>query len=109
VGLGVNLGRVLNGVSGYLFEGTSGPPVDRHSRDRAAWHLADLMGKPAAGELSAEPHDLLLIVAGETLVRAPVKRAVATLKTWRILFTDYRRPLKTFKSFVQSRNRTLLL
>ena len=30
--------------------------------------------------------------------RAPVVRAVATLKTWRILFTDYRRPLKTFKS-----------
>ena len=27
--------------------------------------------------------------------RAPVERAVATLKTWRILFTDYRRPLKT--------------
>ena len=30
--------------------------------------------------------------------RAPVERAVATLKTWRILFTDYRRPLKSFKS-----------
>ena len=30
--------------------------------------------------------------------RAPVERAVATLKTWRILFTDYRRPLKTFMS-----------
>lgn len=30
--------------------------------------------------------------------RAPIERAVATLKTWRILFTDYRRPLKTFKS-----------
>jgi hypothetical protein len=30
--------------------------------------------------------------------RAPVERAVATLKTWRILFTDYRRPLMTFKS-----------
>jgi hypothetical protein len=30
--------------------------------------------------------------------RAPVERAVATLKTWRILFTDYRRPLGTFKS-----------
>src|ERR1700730_2445989 len=30
--------------------------------------------------------------------RAPVERAVATLKTWRILFTDYRRPLKTYKS-----------
>jgi hypothetical protein len=30
--------------------------------------------------------------------RAPVERAVANLKTWRILFTDYRRPLKTFIS-----------
>ncbi|MDQ2874271.1 MAG: transposase [Actinomycetota bacterium] len=30
--------------------------------------------------------------------RAAVERAVATLKTWRILFTDYRRPLNTFKS-----------
>jgi hypothetical protein len=30
--------------------------------------------------------------------RAPVERAIATLKTWRILFTDYRRPLKTFRS-----------
>ena len=30
--------------------------------------------------------------------RAPVERAVANLKTWRVLFTDYRRPLKTFRS-----------
>ena len=30
--------------------------------------------------------------------RAPVERAVATLKTWQILFTDYRRPLETFLS-----------
>jgi hypothetical protein len=30
--------------------------------------------------------------------RAPVERAIANLKTWRILFTDYRRPLKTFGS-----------
>jgi hypothetical protein len=30
--------------------------------------------------------------------RAPVERAMATLKAWRVLFTDYRRPLKTFKS-----------
>ena len=30
--------------------------------------------------------------------RAPVERAVAQLKTWRILFTDYRRPLGTFAS-----------
>jgi DDE superfamily endonuclease/Helix-turn-helix of DDE superfamily endonuclease len=31
-------------------------------------------------------------------LRAPVERAVASLKTWRILFADYRRPLKTFLS-----------
>jgi DDE superfamily endonuclease len=31
-------------------------------------------------------------------LRAPVERAIANLKTWRILFTDYRRPLKTFTS-----------
>jgi hypothetical protein len=30
--------------------------------------------------------------------RAPVERAIATLKGWRILFTDYRRPLRSFKS-----------
>jgi len=30
--------------------------------------------------------------------RPPVERAVATLKTWQILLTDYRRPLKTCKS-----------
>ena len=29
-------------------------------------------------------------------LRAPVERSVANLKAWRILFTDYRRPLKTF-------------
>jgi DDE superfamily endonuclease len=29
-------------------------------------------------------------------LRAPVERAIANLKTWRILFTDYRRPLRTF-------------
>jgi len=28
--------------------------------------------------------------------RAPVERAVADLKAWRVLFTDYRRPLGTF-------------
>ena len=31
-------------------------------------------------------------------LRAPVERAVAGLKSWRILFTDYRRPLRTFLS-----------
>ncbi len=31
-------------------------------------------------------------------LRAPVERAVAHIKTWRILHTDYRRPLRTFRS-----------
>ena len=31
-------------------------------------------------------------------LRAPVERAIANLKAWRILFTDYRRPLATFIS-----------
>jgi len=29
-------------------------------------------------------------------LRAPVERAIANLKTWRILHTDYRRPLNTY-------------
>jgi len=44
-------------------------------------------------------------------IRAPVERAIATLKAWRILVTDYRRPLnfETFKSSFASRHRSLLL
>jgi DDE superfamily endonuclease len=30
--------------------------------------------------------------------RAPVERAIADLKVWRVLFTDYRRPLDTFEA-----------
>jgi hypothetical protein len=30
--------------------------------------------------------------------RAAVERAIGASKTWRILFSDYRRPLKTFMS-----------
>jgi len=29
-------------------------------------------------------------------LRAPVERAIAHLKSWRILHTDYRRPLRTY-------------
>lgn len=35
--------------------------------------------------------------SGEFL-RCVVEHAIAQLKTWRILFTDYRRPLETFAS-----------
>jgi DDE superfamily endonuclease/Helix-turn-helix of DDE superfamily endonuclease len=51
--------------------------------------------KPACRELLQWEHEWNNQVSS---FRAPVERAVATLKTWRILFTDYRRPLKTFKS-----------
>jgi DDE superfamily endonuclease len=49
--------------------------------------------KPESRELYMREHDYNNQVSS---FRAPVERAIATLKTWRILFTDYRRPLKTF-------------
>jgi hypothetical protein len=51
--------------------------------------------KPQDRELYIREHDYNNQISSH---RAPVERAVATLKTWRILFTDYRRPLKTFLS-----------
>jgi hypothetical protein len=51
--------------------------------------------KPECRELLQWEHDWNNQVSS---FRAPVERTVANLKTWRILFTDYRRPLKTFKS-----------
>jgi hypothetical protein len=49
--------------------------------------------KPEGRELYMSEHDYNNQISS---LRAPVERAVASLKTWRILFTDYRRPLKTF-------------
>ena len=51
--------------------------------------------KPMGRELYIREHDYNNQISSH---RAPVERAVANLKTWRILFTDYRRPLKTFLS-----------
>ena len=51
--------------------------------------------KPEGRELYIREHDYNNQISS---LRAPVERAVATLKTWRILFTDYRRPLKTLLS-----------
>ena len=39
-------------------------------------------------------------------IRAPIERAVAHLKTWKILFADYRRPLNTFVSNRGTRGRS---
>src|ERR1700678_3320334 len=51
--------------------------------------------KPEDRELYICEHDYNNQVSS---FRAPVERAIANLKTWRILFTDYRRPLGTFAS-----------
>ena len=51
--------------------------------------------KPVGRHLYMREHDYNNQISS---LRAPVERAVAHLKTWRILFTDYRRPLKTFLS-----------
>ena len=51
--------------------------------------------KPTNRDLYMREHDYNNQISS---LRAPVERAVANLKTWMILFTDYRRPLKTFLS-----------
>jgi hypothetical protein len=49
--------------------------------------------KPEDRDLYIREHDYNNHVSS---LRAPVEHTIANLKTWRILFTDYRRPLKTF-------------
>jgi DDE superfamily endonuclease len=49
--------------------------------------------KPVDRELYMREHEYNNQVSS---IRAPIERAVAHLKTWKILFTDYRRPLNTF-------------
>lgn len=49
---------------------------------------------PPRGELSANDKKAN---AGISALRAPVERAIAHLKTWRVLHTDYRRPYSTYR------------
>lgn len=49
--------------------------------------------KPKGGELSVSDKRENKNVSR---LRAPVERAMAHLKAWRILHTDYRRPLRTY-------------
>ena len=56
--------------------------------------------KPTNRDLYMREHDYNNQISS---LRAPIERAVANLKTWRILFTDYRRPLKTFLSSYSQR------
>lgn len=50
--------------------------------------------KPAGGELTDEQKQYNAQIGA---IRAPVERAIANIKVWRILHTDYRRPLQTFQ------------
>ena len=51
--------------------------------------------KPTDRDLYVREHEYNNQISS---LRAPVERAVANIKTWRILFTDYRRPLTSFMS-----------
>lgn len=50
--------------------------------------------KPDGGELTDEQKRYNAQISA---IRAPVERAIANIKTWRVLHTDYRRPLRTFR------------
>jgi DDE superfamily endonuclease len=50
--------------------------------------------KPAGGELTDTQKRYNAQISA---IRAPVERAIANIKAWRILHTDYRRPLPTFQ------------
>lgn len=108
-------GLVISNVCGdvvYVTEPVPGCDHDmRKLRESAAQKILDAAGevfadkgfqgsgyvtpikKPQGGELLLREKDYNNQVSS---FRAPVERAVANIKTWRILHTDYRRPLKTF-------------
>ena len=49
--------------------------------------------KPVDRELYMREHEYNAQISS---IRAPIERAIAHLKAWKILFTDYRRPIGTF-------------
>lgn len=55
--------------------------------------MASPARKPRNGELSPKDKECNQEING---LRAAVERAIAHLKTWKILHTDYRRPIATF-------------
>ena len=55
--------------------------------------------KPAGGQLTENQKEFNKVVNS---IRAAVERAIAHLKTWRILHTAYRRPLHTFHETISA-------
>lgn len=57
------------------------------------------MRKPAGGELHESQKQFNTQVNS---IRYKIERTIANLKTWRILHTDYRRPLRTFAETIST-------
>lgn len=55
--------------------------------------------KPGQAELHPHDHDYNQSIH---TIRWVIERAIANLKTWRILHTDYRRPINTFKTTISA-------
>jgi hypothetical protein len=82
--------------------------LDAEQLDELEERIAELLDKPWRKEKGRRKElslrEALVVTCGYerdynnqvSSLRAPAERAIAQLKTWRILFTDYRRPLRTF-------------
>lgn len=117
---GMNL-QVATDLSGRLRWISDPAPGSRHDA-KAVEDTGLLHDEPAAGDrigdkgyigkglltpIRKPAHRALLdwekeFNAAVNALRAPVERAIANLKTWRILHTDYRRPISTFEATIST-------
>jgi hypothetical protein len=107
---------IITTLSGRITFVSDPVPGNRHDMAKLKESLSEKILKAAGGVLGdkgfigtdyittpiRKPRDRELYLREKdynnqiSSLRAAVERAVAHLKTWRILFTDYRRPLETF-------------
>jgi hypothetical protein len=76
----------------WVLEGTGGVIADRGYQGRG---YVTPRKKPYRGELSESDKEQNTNVSR---LRAPIERSIAHIKAWRILHTDYRRPLHTYET-----------
>ena len=118
-GLNVQVACTLGGVLAWISDPLPGNTHDMKAlresgfldtnTDSDTKHLADkgYIGsgmltpyrKPAGGQLLAWQKEYNTAI---NAVRATIERVIANLKTWRILHTDYRRPLSTFTNTISA-------
>lgn len=114
-GFNVQVACDLNGTVTWVSD-----PVEGHQHDTAALHASGVLNglstaltlgdkgyqgtgmltpikKPIGGELTDHDREYNKQL---NKLRAAVERAIAHLKNWKILHTDYRRPLATFKQSI---------